>query len=169
MWLVAGCLLGSVVLLSLLGLHTGPHSHVAAGVIGTVAAIWLVIMAATGNSSATLWSLLGADLVVSGGIAVVGYKAIRSPQSSSSIRTHSLQGSFGTAVSDLSPDGVVRVNGETWSATSLNGSVDKGSSIQVVSAGGVRLEVWGEPPPLEMTRPRLVAPAPEPEQRTESS
>jgi membrane-bound ClpP family serine protease len=48
-------------------------------------------------------------------------------------------------VNELAPDGLVRVKGETWSATSLNGTVAAGTPVQVIRAGGVRLGVWGEP------------------------
>ena len=34
MWVIAGVLLGLVVLASLIGFHVGPHAHVAAGVFG---------------------------------------------------------------------------------------------------------------------------------------
>ncbi|HLJ09115.1 MAG TPA: NfeD family protein, partial [Acidimicrobiia bacterium] len=53
-------------------------------------------------------------------------------------------GSEGVAVTDLHPDGIVRVRGENWSATSLNGSVEAGQRIQVIESSGVRLGVWSE-------------------------
>ena len=43
MWIIAGVLLGLVVLASLVGFHSGPHAHVAAGVVGVLAAAWLVV------------------------------------------------------------------------------------------------------------------------------
>jgi hypothetical protein len=36
------------------------------------------------------------------------------------------------------------VNGENWSAVSLNGTVRDRTRVQVVKVNGVRLEVWGE-------------------------
>ena len=53
---------------------------------------------------------------------------------------------MGVAVTDLKPEGIVRVRGETWSATSLNGEQPAGTLIQVISVRGIRLEVWGEEP-----------------------
>jgi hypothetical protein len=44
----------------------------------------------------------------------------------------------------LSPEGVVRVRGESWSATSLNGNLPAGAVVQVIDSKGIRLEVWGE-------------------------
>jgi membrane-bound ClpP family serine protease len=55
-----------------------------------------------------------------------------------------LEGVSGTAISELNPDGTVRVRGESWSAHSLNGRVPAGGTVQVINAKGVRLEVWGE-------------------------
>ena len=37
MWVIAGVLLGLVVLVSLIGFHVGPHAHVAAGILGLAA------------------------------------------------------------------------------------------------------------------------------------
>ncbi len=61
MWVIAGVLLGLVVLASLIGFHVGPHAHVAAGVLGVLAAAWLVVMAVDGRSAPVLWALLSAD------------------------------------------------------------------------------------------------------------
>jgi membrane-bound ClpP family serine protease len=47
-------------------------------------------------------------------------------------------------MSDLGPEGIIRVRGEEWSATSVNGSAPRGSQVQVLRATGVRLEVWSE-------------------------
>jgi hypothetical protein len=59
MWVVAGMLLGVVLLASVLGFHIGPHGHAAAGVVGVFAA-WLLVKAFSGRSARLLWVLLGA-------------------------------------------------------------------------------------------------------------
>ena len=62
MWVIAGVLLGLVVLVSLVGFHLGPHVHVAAAACGLVAGAWFVWMAFDGrgsgvwNCSAQTWS-----------------------------------------------------------------------------------------------------------------
>jgi membrane-bound ClpP family serine protease len=151
---IAGVLLGLVVLASLIGFHTGPHSHFAAGVLGVIAALWLAIMALDGRSSALLWTLFGADLVVSAGLTTAAWKALSVERLSGSTRkiTH-LEGAAGFAKTDLAPDGIVRVRGEDWSATSANGNVAAGAPIQVISADGVRLMVWADELPLIDTPP----------------
>jgi hypothetical protein len=55
-----------------------------------------------------------------------------------------LEGASGVTESALEPEGLVRVHGETWSATSLNGNLPADAQVQVIRASGVRLEVWGE-------------------------
>ena len=145
MWVIAGVLLGLVVLVALVGFHTGPHSHLVAGAIGAVAALWLAIMALDGQASALLFTLLGADLVVSAGIATAAWKSIGVEHAAEhSVKITRLEGKTGVAKTDLAPDGIVRVRGEEWTASSANGNLPAGTPVQVVSVEGVRLVVWGE-------------------------
>jgi membrane-bound ClpP family serine protease len=145
MWVIAGVLLGLVVLASLIGFHVGPHAHVAAGVFGVLAAAWLVVMAVDGRSAPMLWALLSADLVVSAGIGTLAWKGLTTRSSyEAGHRLVSLDGAEGVAIGDLDPDGIVRVNGENWSAVAVNGSVRAGTGVQVLRVAGVRLEVWGD-------------------------
>lgn len=143
MWIVAGVLLGLVVVASLAGFHLGPHAHLAAGVLGVVAAVWLIVMAGSGRSTPLLWVLLSADLVVSGGVGVMAWYGL-SGRATAGHRPVSLEAAEGVAVGDLTPQGIVRVRGEQWSAISVNGNHPAGSRVQVLRTSGVRLEVWGE-------------------------
>jgi membrane-bound ClpP family serine protease len=134
-----------MVLVSLLGFHTGPHTHLVAGVLGVVAAVWLVVMAFEGKSLSVLLALIGAVLVVSAGVGVLAWKGLSAPPARApGLRRSSIEGAEGKAVTDLDPEGIVRVRGEDWSAESLNGTVRAGTRVQVVNAEGVRLGVWGE-------------------------
>jgi len=142
MWVIAGVLLGVVLLASLVGFHTGPHAHAVAGVAGVLAAAWLLYMAVDGRSAPLLWVLLSADVVVSSGVGIMAWKGLSAPDAGH--RPASLEGSDGVAISDLAPEGIVSVRGEQWSAVSVNGTVKAGTRVQVVRAAGVRLEVWGE-------------------------
>jgi membrane-bound ClpP family serine protease len=145
MWVIAGVLVGLVVLTSLIGFHVGPHAHVAAGVFGVLAAAWLVVMAVDGRSAPVLWALLTADLVVSAGVGVLAWKGLTTRGAVvADRRLVSLEGAEGVAVGDLDPDGIVRVHGENWSAVAVNGVVRAGTLVQVLRVTGVRLEVWGE-------------------------
>jgi len=147
MWVIAGVLLGLVVLVSLAGFHSGPHTHAVAGVLGLLAAIWLVVMLADGKSAPVLWALLSADIVVSAGVGVMAFYGL-SGRAVSGHRPARIEGSEGLAVSDLRPDGIVSVRGERWSATSVNGAVPAGTRVQVLGVSGVHLEVWGEEPEI---------------------
>ena len=49
-------------------------------------------------------------------------------------------------MTDMAPEGIVRVNGEQWSAVAINPPIHAGAAVHVTSRGGVRLEVWGEEP-----------------------
>lgn len=143
MWVIAGVLLGLVVLASLVGFHSGPHAHVVAGVIGALGAGWLVFMVVDGRSAPVLWALLSADLVLTAGVGVSAWNGL-SGRGTAAHRLGSPEGAEGVAVSDLAPEGIVRVRGEQWSAVSANGIVRAGSRVQVLRAAGVHLEVWGD-------------------------
>lgn len=146
MWVVAGVLLGMVVLGTIAGFHVGPHTHLAASVAGVLAAVWLVLMAALGYGMPLLYVLLAADVTITAGAGLAGWRVLKSP---GAIAAHdepppSIEGRMGVAVGELDPEGVVRVGGEEWTAVSLNGPVRAGGQVQVINVRGVRLEVWGE-------------------------
>ena len=147
MWIIAGVLLGLVVLGVIAGFHAGPHAHAAAAAVGAVTAAWLLVMAALGYAEPLLYVLLAADVTVSGLVGFAAWRVLRSPGTLAehdSVPSSSLEGTYGVAVTDLGPEGIVSVRGEQWTAVSLNGDVVAGTPVQVITASGVRLEVWGE-------------------------
>jgi membrane-bound ClpP family serine protease len=151
MWVITGVLLGLVVLASLIGFHVGPHAHLAAGVLGVLAAASLVWLAVEGSGSALLWVLFAGDLSMSAGVGYLAWRGLSDRgQQLAEHRLLSPARSEGVAVSDLDPAGIVRVQGEEWSAVAINAPVRRGSHVLVVGRGGVRLEVWGEEPPLTL-------------------
>jgi membrane-bound ClpP family serine protease len=148
MWVITGVLLGLVVLASLIGFHVGPHAHLVAGVCGVLAGVSLVTLAVAGSDSALLWALLAGDLTVSAGIGYLAYRGLsegRQPFAEHRLLTRAR--AEGVAISDLDPEGIVRVQGEEWSAMAINAPVRSGSPVLVVGHAGVRLEVWGEESP----------------------
>ncbi|MGP8163001.1 MAG: NfeD family protein [Acidimicrobiales bacterium] len=144
MWIVAGVLLGLVVFSSIFGFHIGPHAHAVAAVAGIAAAGFLIAIAVTGDTRSFVFLLLSADVVVSAGVAAIAWKGLTDPRLRTGRSVHTLVSREGVAVSDLEPAGIVRVAGENWSATSLNGRIPAGARIQVIQADGVRLSVWGD-------------------------
>jgi membrane-bound ClpP family serine protease len=152
MWAGVGVLLGLMVVATVLGFHVGPHSHVAAVGLGVAAAVLLLVMAATGQAAPLLWILLGADVAISGGLGVIAWRGLKLEDVAiSGSAMVGVVGAEGVAVTDLHPDGIVRVRGENWSATCLNGTAEAGQQVQVVEATGVRLGVWSE----EAERPEI--------------
>ena len=142
MWIVAGVLLGLVALMTLAGFHLGPHSHLIAGVLGAAAAALLLVMALSGAGDDVLYLLLGADLALSAGVGTLAYKGLTGKARAELHRPgRGLEGLAGVAVSDIDPGGVVRIGGETWSATTSGGRIPAGTPVEVLRAGGVRLEV----------------------------
>lgn len=148
MWVIAGVLLGLVVLAALIGFHVGPHAHVLAGVTGFVGAAVLVAIATTGGATALLWVLLAGDVTLSAGVGCMAWRGLRHPgRPSLEPRVLTRSGATGVAMNDLDPEGIVRVHGEEWSAVAVNAPVPSGTTVQVVGRGGVRLEVWGDETP----------------------
>src|SRR5579862_9870931 len=103
MWVVAGILLGLVVLVGLVGFHSGPHVHVGATVLGILAAVWLLVMVAEGRSTTVLWVLLGADLALSAGMGVLAFFGIRHAVAPPHSPVGRLEGAEGVALSAPNP------------------------------------------------------------------
>ena len=53
----------------------------------------------------------------------------------------SMIGTKGKVASRLSPEGMVRIKGELWGATSAGGDIDAGEEVVVVSEDGLMLSV----------------------------
>jgi membrane-bound ClpP family serine protease len=152
MWIITGVLLGFVCLATVVGFHSGPHAHAVAGAIGALGAGWLIYLMAAQGPGPVLWSLLGADLVVGVGVGAMAWKGLSSSNSvTESFHLHSLEGAEGVAVNEMTPEGIISIGGEHWSAVSVNGKVAVSGRVQVLRANGVRLEVWGEDAEAEPT------------------
>jgi membrane-bound ClpP family serine protease len=161
MWVITGVLLGLVVLGTLIGLHTGPHGHVAAGALGLVVGVLLLVLAIERSATTLLWVLIAGDLTLSAGLGLLAWRGLANRQRfAADHRALVPTGAEGVAVSDLDPEGIVKVQGEDWSAVAINSPVPSGTPVQVVRRGGVRLEVWGQELPL-LRSPDSVGPSKE--------
>jgi membrane-bound ClpP family serine protease len=60
-------------------------------------------------------------------------------------------GQRGTALTDLTPGGQVRVELEDWSAVAVGGEIHAGDAVQVVGIAGIRLQVVSGEPEQEET------------------
>jgi membrane-bound ClpP family serine protease len=151
MWMIAGLLVGSALITAVLGFHLGPHAHLLAGSLGVLAAVWLVFMLVDGRSAPVLWALLTANIVVSAGVGVLAWRALSTR--GLAVEGHHLVSPVaaeGVALDDLNPSGIVRVQGENWSAVATNGTVRSGTPVRVLHVDGVRLAVWGEKTECEL-------------------
>ena len=145
MWIITGLLLGLVFLATVVGFHSGPHAHAVAGAAGFLVAGWLAYMVLGRGEGSVLWPLLLADLVVSAGVGALAWKGLSGRSAvTETYHLNSLEGAEGVAVSELTPEGIISVRGEQWSAISVNGIAPARTRVQVLRAAGVRLEVWGE-------------------------
>lgn len=144
MWFLAGALLGVVGLASILGFHLGHHAHAIAAVAGVAAAGVLIAIIATGNTGGLVVTLLAADIVVTAGVGTMAWRGLSDPRLRATGSHHSIVGQEGVALGTLDPAGIVRVRGENWTATSLNGRIEEGARVQVIGTEGIRLTVWGE-------------------------
>jgi membrane-bound serine protease (ClpP class) len=80
----------------------------------------------------------GLVLLTSIGVLRAAVRASKLPPQSGPER---LIGLIGTALTELSPTGQIRVDQELWSAISVAGEIAQGASIEVVGVSGVRLQV----------------------------
>ena len=143
MWVITGLLLGLFCATAVAGFHAGPHAHGVAGALGVFAGGWLVYLLVERGSGPGLWSILGADLLASAGLGLLAWRGVSGLRGELAAEHRSpLEGAEGIAVSDLAPEGVIRIRGEEWSATSVNGTAPRGSMVQVLRVVGVRLHVW---------------------------
>jgi membrane-bound serine protease (ClpP class) len=69
------------------------------------------------------------------------YKAARAKLSKIKTGKEALIGSVGVAVTDLKPEGEIRVVGEFWQATAKEGWIKNGEKVEVVGMEGMFLVV----------------------------
>jgi len=72
---------------------------------------------------------------------LVAYKAAKALRRPPAVGPETLIGAIGVAVSDLDPEGEIRVQGEIWRAVSEKGGVKRGDKVVVVRREGLKLIV----------------------------
>lgn len=88
---------------------------------------WEVILASVVSTAAFFLFAIG-----------LGIKAQRLKPTTGS---EGLVGELGEAITELSPEGNIRVHGEIWSASSIEGKIANGSRVQVQEVNGLHLKV----------------------------
>lgn len=112
---IASMLLGSVMLI---------HRE---STLDMVSLSWTVILAAVGFSALFFLFAIG--------------MGIRAQKLKPFTGAEGIAGEPGEAITDLAPEGSVRVHGEIWQAAARTGSIPRGSHITVVSLHGLKLLV----------------------------
>lgn len=140
---VTGALLAAVLALTVvLCAHVGGHAWLVPVPAAALASVWAVTVGSGGASSALGWWLAGGTAAASGVAVLVALPALAHPIVQAG--PGALRAAEGTALTPLSPTGVVRVAGELWTAESLSGPLPAGVPVHVVRVDGLRLLVWSE-------------------------
>lgn len=149
MFVASIILLVALTVAALLSLHVGPHGLIASGTVGAIAALALLsdaIFLARVTAPLVLLGILIAIMLVSLAIITAGIRGIKTSRlpNPTSLNTKLLTAN-GVALTDLTPNGTVKILGEVWSAESLSGSVKAGVEVYVSEVDGLRLKVWANP------------------------
>jgi membrane-bound ClpP family serine protease len=143
-WAIGAVLAALLILTSVLCAHAGGHAWLVPVPAFAVAVIWALTAASGKWSSATTWWLAVASAAMSAGAVLVAGTAVKQRIAGARSVAPPLAGAGGSAITALSPTGVVRVAGETWTAESVSGPLPAGAPVHVVSVRGLRLLVWSE-------------------------
>lgn len=139
-----------VLLLSFaIAFHLGPHHMIASSGIALAISATGIVLLLSSSAVATaeyLWAALIAVLVLSILGLVLGVKSLRSLSGPSLPQGDTpLPGTAATAVTALDPDGVVRVENETWSACSIGLTIPAGTLVMITEVNGLKLTVAVDP------------------------
>ncbi len=129
-------------LLFLLELKVPSYGLLTAGGLSSVAAGGLLLLrGAPGASRASMADFVLALVFLAGVAAAVLAAARRTLSRRSVSGAEGLVGADGTALTPLSPEGKVLVQGESWKALSLDGDILEGARVEVVAVEGLTLKV----------------------------
>jgi membrane-bound serine protease (ClpP class) len=143
-WL-SGLVLGLLLVLTwVLCAHAGGHVWLVPVPALVLAVAWAITAFVGSWSGPSTWWLATASAAVSAGGLLLAAFAMGQQPMGVAARELPARGAEGTAVTPLSPMGVVQVAGEMWTAESVSGALDAGSPIHVVRVRGLRLLVWSE-------------------------
>ena len=87
------------------------------------------------------WLIGSTAAVVTGFMVFAGRAVLRARQRQATTGAEGLVGQVGVAMSELSPEGLVRAEGERWSAVSVEGPIPAGTKVVVVAMEGLTLRV----------------------------
>jgi membrane-bound serine protease (ClpP class) len=132
------------VILFLLEIKIVSHGLLALG--GTVSLIMGSIMLISTESTLEFVEISW-QVIASVAVATLGFflfaigLGLRAQRRKPTTGTEELVGMTAEAITEMHPDGQVRIHGEIWSAYSLDGKIRKGEKVVVVSVDGLTLHV----------------------------
>ena len=88
-----------------------------------------------------LWVLAPATIVLQAYNVFSYRKSIQALRTQPIAGMTNMVGTQGKTVNTLTPDGFVKIRGELWAATAVNGNIVNGRSVTVVEQSGLRLVV----------------------------
>ena len=89
-----------------------------------------------------MWaSIVGLGVTVMSIFALLVFKVAKAQRRKPVIGPKALIGKIGITISDLNPDGEMRVEGEIWHARSISGKIRKGERVKVIKREGLVLLV----------------------------
>lgn len=149
MVLLAVALLVVLLLAFAIAFHLGPHHMIVSSGIAFAISTTGIVLLLSSSSVATaefLWTALISILVLSSLGLLLGVKSLKSLSSITSPQSDTpLPGSPATAVTELAPDGVVKVGNETWSACSIGKNIPSGTLLMITEVNGLKLTVAVDP------------------------
>jgi membrane-bound ClpP family serine protease len=143
-WATGAVLAVLLVLTGVLSAHAGGHAWLVPVPAFAFAVAWALIAASGKWSSSPAWWLVGVSAGTSGVAVFLAGTALRQRLVAFDTSRSLLSGADGNALTPLSPTGMVRVAGETWSAESVSGPLPAGAPVHVVRVRGLCLLVWSE-------------------------
>lgn len=87
------------------------------------------------------WLIATMTAIISGVFIFVIRAIWKARQEPVAVGVEALAGRTGTVVTDLAPEGTVRVGGELWTAKAVDGPIRVGEEIEIVAVEGVILKV----------------------------
>lgn len=142
-WGAAGVITILVVATAVVAAHAGGHAWFVPVPGAALAVVWFLAVSG-GSRHASAWWLLGASAAFCGFAALLAAGVLRAREAGGLVPTPTLVGAEGTVVSALDPIGIVRAQGESWTAESISGPLPVGVTVHVVKVQGLRLVVWSE-------------------------
>ncbi|MBI1876847.1 MAG: hypothetical protein HYR94_01175 [Chloroflexi bacterium] len=87
------------------------------------------------------WLLVSMTALLVGFFSFAVTAGLRAQRQKALMSRQALVGATGIAISDLDPQGVVQVQSETWTATTVAERVNAGETVEVMGSDGLYLQV----------------------------